>query len=159
MVLSTGYDPVFPPYQSGVLPNERREQWCRRRGLSPRASPYNEAALHLSYAGIDPASPNGYAEHASTHYVAVPRVAEGEAWCWRQGVNLRPSLYETAALPLCYASPTRLRSRYANEGGHASHSAGNGGAKIDKHRRRAVKPLLPARARRASLSSRGRHWL
>src|SRR5687768_12646312 len=25
MGLSTGYDPVFPPYQSGVLPNERRE--------------------------------------------------------------------------------------------------------------------------------------
>jgi hypothetical protein len=24
--LSTGYDPVFPPYQSGVLPNERRER-------------------------------------------------------------------------------------------------------------------------------------
>ena len=25
-------------------------------------------------------------------------------WCWREGSNLRPSSYEDAALPLCYAS-------------------------------------------------------
>ena len=36
VVLSTGYDPVFPPYQSGVLPNERRERWGRRQGFRTR---------------------------------------------------------------------------------------------------------------------------
>ena len=57
VVLSTGYDPVFPPYQSGVLPNERRERRAKkqpsaRRGRATR----NRRRSVVPAAGFEPAT-------------------------------------------------------------------------------------------------------
>ena len=44
-----------------------------------------------------------FAFHASARHLAIVRFANDGGWCRQQDLNPRPSVYKTAALPLCYA--------------------------------------------------------
>ena len=58
LVPGDGVEPPFPEPQSGVLAAERPQgYWCRWVDLNNRPSPYESAALPLSYTGIHQGGP------------------------------------------------------------------------------------------------------
>jgi hypothetical protein len=112
-----GLNPVPPRYQHGALPSDelrdflrtaRAElKWCHLRGSNARPRPYQERAqpTELRRPVGDPdvaADEPGPASLVNSH--RRWRRSNGLAnWCPQQGLSLRASAYNAAALHLSYA--------------------------------------------------------
>jgi hypothetical protein len=91
--------------------------------------------------------------------VAGPRVAEGEAWGQRRDSNPQPLVYETLALPLCYAGSSPRSSQSERRRTTLRTCRRNDGLQIDQVQTARSEAAFVCPARRSSLFSRGRHWL
>lgn len=122
-VPETGASTVSPPAQTLVDHRikcrghfaAKSKAWCHRRASSARPRPYQGRALRLSYGGeTRGARSPGFTDHSrarpirggarylhgSARLAAAPHL---ENWCQQQGLSLRASPYDGAALHLSYA--------------------------------------------------------
>jgi hypothetical protein len=88
--------------------------WSGRRESNPRQSAWEADVLPLNYTRVGQGSRVG-SRFTSSHSrggrarASAAPVRERRGWCRRRGSNPRPSVYKTAALPLCYTGKEMRR--------------------------------------------------